>query len=308
MVTEVNNFSDFAGLARLRAEGAAETDPQVTREAARQFEALFVQMMLKSMREAGAILGDSTEGHYRDMFDQQVAMEMTRDKGIGIAEMLVRQLKPGDRTETDAQVQNMPLPRTAARARAVQNAAELANAVSDAVSREDFRPANVQEFISGIWSHAQQAAEKIGADVRALVAQAALETGWGQHQIRDGQGVSINNLFGIKAGSTWTGDRQAVTTLEYEDGMAVRQRAEFRAYANLTEAFNDYVDFLTSHPRYQGALEHASDARAFVEELQNAGYATDPEYADKILNIMENPGFDQEMSQLKKTGEVPTPM
>ena len=308
MVTEVNNFSDFAGLARLRAEGATRSDPAVTREAARQFEALFVQMMLKSMREAGAVLGDSTDSNYRDMFDQQVAMEMTREKGLGIAEMLVRQLKPGDRIQTDAQVQNMPLPRTSARARLTRSAEEVVSAVTEAVNREDFRPANVREFISGIWSHAQQAAEKIGADVRALVAQAALETGWGKHQIRDGQGVSINNLFGVKAGSTWSGDRQTVTTLEYEDGMPVRQRAEFRAYANLTDAFNDYVEFLTSHPRYQSALEHASDARAFMEGLQNAGYATDPEYADKILNIMENPGFDQEILELKKTGEVPTPM
>ncbi|WP_230939186.1 flagellar assembly peptidoglycan hydrolase FlgJ, partial [Xanthomonas translucens] len=143
-------------------------------------------------------------------------------------------------------------------------------------------------FVAQIWTHAQKAAKELGVDARALVAQAALETGWGRRGISRSDGASSNNLFGIKA-TGWSGERVTAGTHEYVDGVKQSQTADFRAYASPAESFADYVRLLKTNPRYQQALNAGTNIRGFAQGLQRAGYATDPSYAAKIAAIAGGP-------------------
>jgi flagellar protein FlgJ len=162
-----------------------------------------------------------------------------------------------------------------------------------------------QQFILGLWPAAEQAASRIGLPPEALLAQAALETGWGQHVMSTGDGRSSNNLFGIKADPRWDGERVRRITLEYEDGVAVQRRESFRAYESVDESFQDYIDFLKNNPRYLDALTKTHDIRAYFQALQQAGYATDPRYADKILSLLEGSEMQRAMAQLKSDAPLP---
>lgn len=249
-------ITDFNQYAELRA-GAGQNDPAVLREVAGQFEALFIETMLKNMREASLgdpLLGDSNA---RDMFegmlDQQLAVEMSKDRGIGLADMLVRQL--------GADYGDLPM--------------------SPAKPRWD----NARSFARDIWPHAERAARRLDVAPEAIVAQAALETGWGTHVPQHRDGSSSNNLFGIKAGTTWLGERVGKPTLEFEDGIARREHAAFRAYADVAQTFDDYAALLADNPRYTAVHGHGDDIDGFAEALQDSGYATDPDYAAKIKRI-----------------------
>jgi flagellar protein FlgJ len=171
--------------------------------------------------------------------------------------------------------------------------------------RSDFRPASREEFVREIWPLAVDAGRRLGVEPRAIVAQAALETGWGNRLIRDDAGISGNNLFGIKADSRWTGERVSVATLEYEDGLPKPQRANFRAYPDLAAGFEDYVRFLSENPRYREALRNGADAGAYADQLQSSGYATDPRYAEKIRSIIASPIIGSVHSTLKAGTELP---
>lgn len=164
-------------------------------------------------------------------------------------------------------------------------------AAVDAAARaatEDFAPRSPERFVASIWSHAQEAARELGVDARALVAQAALETGWGRRMIQRGDGGSAHNLFGIKA-TGWKGERATATTHEYSHGVKHSERADFRAYTSAAESFADYVRLLKTSPRYRQALQAGTDVRGFAQGLQRAGYATDPAYANKINAIATGP-------------------
>lgn len=298
MTTGVNLYNDFQGLARLRAD-AGRSSPDAAREAARQFEALFVQMMLKSMRDANAALGETRDRTYEEMFDQQIALEMTRERGLGLADMLVQQLRlagaaagPDDPTGTAAPAAGT----TSAAGRTSATAPQAAAAA----------PSGPADFVRTLWPHAEAAGRELGVDPRAIVAQAALETGWGSRQILDEAGGSANNLFGIKADSRWTGRRATVTTLEYEGGLPVPVKAPFRAYDSLAEGVADYVRFLKDNPRYRAALAAGQDGSAYATGLQAAGYATDPRYAEKIRGILASPALDATVRTLKVADGVPT--
>lgn len=291
MVPAPAMYNDFSGLAQLRAS-AARSDPEAALEAARQFEALFVQMMLKSMRSAGSVLGEQRDTTYEEMFDQQVAMEITRQRGLGLADLLMRQL--GNATGRIEAEQQMP-------------AGQPSAAGPVATSRgSDWRPGSPAEFVREIWPLARQAAQRLNVDPRALVAQAALETGWGSRMIRDEGGRNSNNLFGIKADRRWSGPSVAVRTIEYRGELPQPERAQFRAYPSLRAAFDDYVNFLTSNPRYADALTQTADAGRFARALQEAGYATDPRYAQKIERIMAGPQLREALAQIGPSGEVNT--
>jgi flagellar protein FlgJ len=144
---------------------------------------------------------------------------------------------------------------------------------------------SADEFISTMLPMAQQAAAKIGVDPAYLVAQAALETGWGKSIIRDSDGSSSHNLFGIKAAGGWDGDSARAVTTEYKGGQAVKEAAAFRSYDSFQDSFNDYVSFLQDNDRYDKALDKTANPKQFVRELQQAGYATDPQYANKVAQI-----------------------
>ncbi|MEZ5563329.1 MAG: flagellar assembly peptidoglycan hydrolase FlgJ [Gammaproteobacteria bacterium] len=330
MTANISSFNDFQGLAQLRHDASVPSQ-ETAREAARQFEALFVQMMLKSMRDANAVLGESQDTTYQEMFDQQIAMEMTRGRGLGIADMMSRQLgiAPEQAAANAAASLGTSIPALlsrlpAARAGAVPAFGDLPVPgltelpVSDAPQpdlsalgtvgsgeRADFRPASREEFVREIWPLAVKAGRALGVEPRAIVAQAALETGWGSRLIRDDAGVSGNNLFGIKADSRWNGERVSVATLEYEDGLPKPQRASFRAYPDLAAGFEDYVRFLSDNPRYRDALRAGADAGAYADRLQSSGYATDPRYAEKIRSIIASPILGVADTSLKAGNELP---
>jgi flagellar protein FlgJ len=157
-----------------------------------------------------------------------------------------------------------------------------------------------ERFVAEIWGHAQKAAKELGVDPRALVAQAALETGWGKRQIKTGEGGSAHNLFGIKA-TGWKGERARTATHEYVDGVKRTETADFRAYASPAESFADYVRLLKTNPRYQQALAAGKDIAGFARGLQRAGYATDPTYANKIASIATGPTLGKVLSAIGTT-------
>ncbi len=303
-------YTDFQGLARLEA-GAKEKTPEATREAARQFEALFVQMMLKSMRDANSVLAEDKDTTYQEMFDQQIALELTREKGLGIADLLVRQMMQGvsgqgdDKAVDQSQLTDRIEKQSGTRASTSETAR---TAATSPAQRQDFRPDSPEGFLQQIWGLAKRAGEALGVDPKAVAAQATLETGWGQRLIRDHEGISGNNLFGIKAGSDWDGERVGVRTLEYENGLPKQRHAQFRAYPDLQQGFQDYVDFLKNSPRYREALNGVRDAVDFARSLQEAGYATDPDYAAKIEGIMQSPRFARVIDGLMEGGDLPTSM
>lgn len=296
---------DPAGLHDLRRQAKAG-DAEGLEAAARAFEALLVGQMMKQMRSAslGDGLFESEQSNlYREMHDQEIARMVSEQQGLGLREALMQQLgAQTGRTGTAADPRQLRVPernpwlrpigpampqdaadadRLAARTRKLAGAESIA---APPLGPGDWPPATPEDFLRVLKPQAEAAAAQLGFDPLVLLAQSALETGWGRRIPRHADGRSSYNLFGIKAHGGWTGDRVSVGTLEFRNGTARRERAQFRAYANPAESFVDYVDFLHRNPRYQQALA-SPDSRAFVRGLQRAGYATDPNYANKILSI-----------------------
>lgn len=292
MTAAITDFNQFTGL---RA-AADRNDPAALREVASQFEALFLQSMLKSMRDASLgdpLFGDSDQHEmYQGMLDQQFALEMSSGKGIGLADMLIRQLG-GDPADSVPRP-DRPYPISPVRRSGNVGAAEATPTWSDPKS-----------FARDIWPHAERAAQKLNVAPEAIVAQAALETGWGKHVMPDQRGDPSFNLFGIKAGSGWNGEQVIRQTLEFEDGVPVPQKARFRAYPDIAETFADYTRLLTENPRYSDVSGHGSDAAGFATALQSSGYATDPLYADKLTRILNSPTMRSVISELKNSSIQP---
>ena len=300
-------FTDLQDLERLRG-AARQDDPEALREVAEQFESLFTHMMLQTMREAS--FGDDLTGggqtdFYRDMFDQQIAVEMGSGggQGLGLAEMIVRELGGEDADVPPPQSADGAAATNAASSNAApasDQEGEEEESQSDGVARDTDKDELAQKleeagengdpegFLEGIWPLARKAAGELGVAPHLIAAQAALETGWGRGMIRDADGDNSFNLFGIKAGGEWKGDQVRVPTLEYESGMAVRRNEPFRAYQSPEESVDDYVRLLKESPRYREALEQGGDANAFARALQEGGYATDPEYAEKIQRVADS--------------------
>lgn len=284
MTAAITDFSQYAELRR----GADTSDPQVLKEVAGQFEALFVQTMLKNMRDtslADPIFGQSEQHEmYQDMLDQQYALEMSSGRGIGLAEMLVRQLGGDPSDVVNSEEYEM---RT-------MTATEPSPAWSEP-----------QQFVRDIWPHAKAAAERLKVAPEGLLAQAALETGWGKHVMRNNEGVLSFNLFGIKATGSWDGPTATRPTIEFRDGLGERQVARFRAYPDVEATFNDYVQVVGTQPRFDAVRNHGEDTSAFAEALQKSGYATDPAYADKIKAIINSDTMQSALADLKSTGSRP---
>jgi len=291
MTAPVNFYADFQGLASLRHEAKTQ-DPAALKEAAKQFESLFTQMLLKSMREANRSFGDSMFGGeqgemYQDMFDDQMAVQLAQGKGLGLADMLIRQLSQA------SPLSPAPLPRGERGSESGTSAAASETAAPPSplplwersrVSAGEGAAAKL-DFIRSLLPHAERAAAQLGVDPNALIAQAALETGWGKAVPSNANGESSFNLFGIKVGSQWNGATVNVPTLEFEEGVAVRKVDAFRAYASPADSFMDYARLIASSPRYENARGAGGDIAAFASALQDGGYATDPDYARKITAV-----------------------
>lgn len=300
-ITDINSLNNITALGKKDKAAALE-------QVAKQFESFFVREMLKSMRAATNVFAESnplnsSEMEFRqDMLDQQLSLSLTQGKGFGLSEMLVRQLAdkagvPKKDSATNEASFNQELRRftgnvqrsaeqaTDKVSELIGDAIEAASPVIDKIENtiSDIRMSfkSKEDFVATVMPYAKVAAEKLGVDPKVLVAQSALETGWGKHMI-----AGSNNLFNIKAGGNWSGGAVGVKTLEYRDGVAKQEKASFRAYTSIADSFNDLVSLLTSKPRYQQALAKAEDPEQFVRELQDAGYATDPDYAKKIIRVM----------------------
>lgn len=291
LAAAATNYTDLQGLARLK-QAAREQTPEAVTGVAQQFEALFVGMMLDSMRSATATLDgglfDSNEGQlYQQLFDRQIAQKIANGKGLGIAAAIERQLTRLANPQDPGATHYAPPSESA-------NGGAGTAAVGTAVSARgaatpQFRADTPAEFVSALLPHARRVAEELGVHPLGIIAQAALETGWGQRIPARADGGSSLNLFGIKAGADWPGQRVSRATIEFEGGAATRRHAHFRAYDDLAHAFSDYARLLKGDPRYRGAVASGADPARFAEGLQQAGYATDPEYASKIRAILHGP-------------------
>jgi peptidoglycan hydrolase FlgJ len=329
-------YTDLAGLASLKAHSR---DPQALKAVAQQFESLFFEMMLKSMRSAslGDGVFDSDEGKlYQEMFDKQISVSMAKKQGFGIADLLLRQLSPPPPV---AQAKNLL---TAVTRRTGANAAQTAPSAArgddgdlraslssllaslgnsspldagqvqsdsapvlnvdtpPAQSSQGFDASTPQQFVASLLPLAKQAASFLGVSPLGIIAQAALETGWGQRLARLADGTPSFNLFGIKAGPSWQGGRVGADTLEFVGAAAEKRRESFRAYESVGASVEDYTRLIHGSPRYQQALAVGADPRAYAEALSAAGYATDPDYAKKIIEILNGDALKSALSALKK--------
>jgi len=281
-------YNDFSGLAKLRSH-AGKDSPQALEKVAQQFEAIFLQMMLKSMRDASfgdSLFGSQQSDMYRDMFDKQLAATLSKNNGIGLADTLVRQLRE---RFSDLNISDNPESvETQIDARSINLPSTPANQVIPVeTEQESLDFSDPEAFLDRLLPDVQAAADRHGLPAAAIVAQAALETGWGRHMITDAQGNNSFNLFGIKADSRWQGNSVSVVTTEYRDGIVQRERANFRAYDSIRDSIEDYIAFIKEQPRYADALRNTDNPQTYARELQRAGYATDPAYASKIHSIIE---------------------
>lgn len=355
-------YTDLNRLNELKVGKERDSEGNI-RKVAQEFESLFINQMMKAMRSAnevfskGNFLNSNESKTYQDMHDQQLSVNLSGNGGIGLADVLSRQLlktaqpraagnpfaqltgfkadaagqiasaKPAanavDGVRDDSRLLNLrrlALPARQAEGQSADAtaAAPVAGSANDgrALARADWAAtqrtletsanavarqaaaaveqpmragktvfASADEFIATMLPMAEKAAQKIGVEARYLVAQAALETGWGKSIIKQGDGSSSHNLFGIKSHNSWDGESARVMTTEYKGGKAVKEAANFRAYDSYQQSFEDFVNFLQSNGRYEKALSSTANPEQFAKELQKAGYATDPNYARKISQI-----------------------
>lgn len=276
---------DVQALTQLRTQARGDEKGSV-KAVAQQFEAMFTSMMLKTMRNAvpQSEIGQSNETRmFQGMFDDQLSQNLASHRGLGIAALIERQMTRTDLiapkdlpTHKSGKPLTMPVPA------ALQNAQQ---ALDSAKGQKTDSATPLADFVDAVVSQARKAADAIGVAPHLLAAQAALETAWGKRKIVDASGNDSFNLFGIKAGKGWQGKVAHVATTEFENGQAVKKVQPFRVYGSYGEAMEDYARLVKDNGRYQQALNQGGDARAFAAGLQQGGYATDPNYAQKLERV-----------------------
>ena len=288
-------YTDFQGLSALRAKASSNAEEALP-VVAKQFEALFVQTLMKGLRATTSgdpMLGDGGK-MYQELFDQQISLELSQAGGIGLAAVIERQLRGLNMPVGGATIASSPslsshtagVSRSSIRSVEVQpKPLHAPPATNEPIAVPRDFSSSPSTFVREMMPYATRAGRLLGVDPKVLVAQAALETGWGKSVITDGAGQSSFNLFGIKADSRWHGAKVEVPTLEYEQGVLIKVKAPFRKYGSIEESFSDYARFITTQPRYEGLLKTASSPQDYAYGLQAAGYATDPRYAQKILQV-----------------------
>ncbi len=321
MVSRVENpnvYTDLSGLNAISQLGRENT-PAALRQVAQQFESLFLNIMLKAMRNStksfgeGNFLNSNEMEFHQQNFDNQLSLHLSQSAGLGLADVLYEQMlgqfgleapaAPGAPEATAAAPLMGPLETSPPRGSDPRNAlirlkmVETGGGGMRAAGEQSID--SPQEFVRRLYPLAERAAERIGVDPRMLLAQSALETGWGRRMIARPDGASTHNLFGIKADERWSGARASVNTTEYEDGVVRLEKAAFRSYDSYEDSFNDYVDFLEGNPRYREALNNSHDAESFARHLQEAGYATDPVYARKLTRVMHSNTMQMGLRQLE---------
>lgn len=272
--------ADARSLNNLKMQAGLKT-PEAIKEAAKQFESLFMRELIKSMREATMKSGmlDSPGGDLgADMLDQQFSVQMSGRPG-GLSELIAKQLTRQMETANPG-APELPAKPAAAAISALSKAASLA-----AYGAQSPSPSSTSKQAGFVAQHTEAAAavaKTSGIPSSYMLGQAGHETGWGKHEIKQADGSPSFNLFGIKAGASWTGRVAEITTTEFVNGTARKTVAKFRAYDSYEASFKDYAKLITQSPRYAQASQQTGSALAFATSLQKAGYATDPDYAAKL--------------------------
>ena len=304
MVAASNDLSsrlafDTQGLGNLK-QAAKAGSPDALKSAATQFEAMFINMMMKSMRDAtpqdGPMDSQQTKT-FTAMLDQQTSQNLAK-RGMGLVDVLVRQLSSQAANVQALAIGNdgaaMPAPMSAEAMMAtpgalVSGAADASSGRSSGITASGrVQSPHVRAFQDKVGPDAEAASRATGIPAKFMIGQAALESGWGKREIRNSDGSSSNNLFGIKAGPGWTGKVATAVTTEYVNGVPHTKLEKFRAYDSYADSFKDYAKLLKDNPRYEKVLASAGDASKFAHGLQKAGYATDPLYAAKLSKIISN--------------------
>jgi len=296
---DIGFVQDIAGLDKLRQSAVSSDDvdkKEALKAAAKQFESIFTTMLFKSMRDANAsfesdLMKSQNQDFYRQMKDEQMASELSSTGSLGLADMIVAQLSAGINADDSELVMrnaaldtSLRLPVEPSKAGEVADEALSVMAVNKVESKSRFD--DPKQFVESMMPYANKAAKVLGVDPTVLIAQAALETGWGKKVIRNSLGSS-NNLFNIKADRSWKGDKIASQTLEFHDDVPVKQNAVFRSYDSYEDSFNDFVRFLNQNPRYETTLSQNNNAESFIRGIHRAGYATDPNYSEKVLQVKQ---------------------
>ena len=272
--SNANTYTDLNGLAALKKDSSS---PQSLHAVAQQVDALFLQMMLKSMRDASAAGGDTDSNEmsmYQDMFDKQVALTLSQHQGLGLGSLLTRQLSGAATVPPNA-------PARPAAGAAAGTAAGAASATTPSTLLQ-----TASQFVSQVLPTISRAAQALGVSPLGMLAQAALETGWGTRMAHTADGAPSLNMFGIKAGDTWDGARASANTVEFSGGVATQRHTAFRAYASIDDSVNDFANLLKGSPRYAQTIAAGGDPEAYVKSIGQSGYATDPDYANKLNEIL----------------------
>ncbi|GAB3371634.1 flagellar assembly peptidoglycan hydrolase FlgJ [Massilia agri] len=301
---------DTKGLGELK-QGAKNGSPAALKEAATQFEAMFINMMMKSMRDAtpaDGLMDNNQTKMFTGMLDQQMSQNLAK-RGMGLADVLTRQLTANQTGAAALAIgaDGVAAGKAAAAASAlapldgsmrpgmdaatmIKTGAKQPGAPALPLTTESGRvqAPHVRAFQEKLHAHAAEAERATGVPAKFMLGQAALESGWGKRMIRNADGTNSNNLFGIKAGPGWKGKVATAVTTEYVNGVAHRKVEKFRAYDTPADSFKDYANMLAKNPRYEKVLGSGGDAAAFAHGLQRAGYATDPLYAAKLTRIIKN--------------------
>ena len=293
---------DSKGLGDLRRSAQAGS-PEALKTAAQQFEAMFVNMMMKSMREASpgeGMLDNQQTKMFTTMLDQQTSQNIAK-KGVGLADVLIRQLSKSsgvqgpeaalssgeDGAGEDSSGFTRSLLDAARLQRSIDAAGGAGAVTSAAAAPSTARLPHVRAFQDKLAGEAEEASRATGIPAKFMLGQAALESGWGRREIKGRDGSTSHNLFGIKAGGDWKGKVVEAVTTEYVNGKAQRRVEKFRAYDSYADSFKDYAKLITNNPRYEKVLASGGDATSFARGLQKAGYATDPNYATKLASIIK---------------------
>ena len=317
---------DTKSLSALK-KSAKENSPEAIKGVAKQFEAVFINMMLKSMREASpqdGVFNSEQSKLYTSMYDQQLSQKLASGKGIGLADVLVKQLTKASGIQSDPlKVDDEPFsskalglhrfdPNVSSKVAAYTSAASMYGSTKaspsfmDKVSKlftslEDAGEAmassvgnavkeTVSSFTNKMTSYAQQASNATGLPANFMLGQAALETGWGKKEIKGADGTQSNNLFGIKAGGSWTGKTVSAVTTEYVNGEKQQRVEKFRAYDSYADSFKDFANLISNSPRYQNVLNNLTSVTGYADAMAKAGYATDPDYAKKLASVIKRVG------------------
>jgi flagellar protein FlgJ len=289
---------------------ARESSPEAIKEVAKQFEAIFMNMMLKSMRAASPQdnpFDNEQSRTFTAMLDQQLSTNLAK-KGLGLADVLARQLSKHsyqpinsleqavtnnlENIETHTELNNAlisnPLSSTITN---ILNQKTQITEVTSNLSVSELKPLNdessVTAFQKRMLSHAKAASIDTGVPAHLMLGQAALESGWGKRELKAMDGTPSHNLFGIKATSSWDGKVIEATTTEYINGIKQKRIEKFRAYDSYAESFKDFANLMRNNPRYENVIANMHDVKSYAQAMQKAGYATDPNYANKLASVIQ---------------------